>query len=343
MEGDMKMKRIHEVVKQVFDCSPIEISLISGGVTESLTARVHLNGRRVIIKTGGNIVHEIEGFRTLSSSCIKPHLPEVVATGNQYLILGNLEEVLTIKEMILKGLWTIEEVKIFFSRILVLKERLWTENLSSVDEFERSMIRFEFPETRETLTGFFNSESELPVRINDSEHIFPSIREVLKDLSEFLSRKPDLRLTLVHGDLKAENILVPCGSDPRTCKFWIIDPEWSSFGDWAEALSRLGKWRSSKYSTDEGRSSYRVSENQLEVSYVPSFLPVCGELEEQTLQFGESFSSKIGDQGWKTRYFKYLTASLLREIVLLERRALPASLGGMLLGEALKTFSLSRE
>jgi hypothetical protein len=336
------MKRVMEIVKDVLKSEVAEINPLSGGVTKNLTTRVVLpDSRIIIIKIGNNSGREKKGYELLKSSSLAKYLPELIAYGDDYLILSNIESNVTLKEVVEKHQAIPSSVLTLFSRILDVKFIFWEENLSTDHPVDGTLIREEFPETQRKIASFFNSEAKLPIKIEGESVSYPSIIEMLAGLGKFLEKQPEYRLTITHGDLKPENILVLDGDNVEGSHFWFVDPEWACHGDWVEALSRLGKWRSSKYATT-GESSYRISNGNLEISYESSFPGICYTLENEAMNRGEVFALKVGDKTWKSRYYLYLCASLLREIVLLEKRGLPMSLSSIILGEAAKYFALSR-
>lgn len=335
------MHHVQKIVRDHLPQSSIkDIELIAGGVTGTIVAKVVLRRggdtwpRRLVVKAGPRVTAEVVGYKFLSDYSIASYLPLVIFSGLDYIGLSFIQSIGTFIEVVVQGKLPEEQLRAIFQKILYLKRRLWLgedeakRSVPSVGHY-RSILRAEFQETASVLRSFFRDEGVLPIVIGDE--VFPSLDELLAKISAFLYSEEPAHLVPSHGDLKAENILVTSKGHLR-----VLDLEWTGYCDWVESLSRIGKWCSSKTSTLAEKALSTNDNGHLALQYRLKHQPTCRLFQKMAVQMGEEMAKALGDQDWKRRWNYYLASSLLREIILLERRRIQPSTAIALLGETAK-------
>jgi len=340
-EGEWLMHNVQQIVREHLPHSSIkDIELIAGGVTGTIVAKVVLRRkgdscpRRLVVKAGPRVTVEVAGYKFLSEYEIVSYLPSVIFNGLDYIGMSFVQSVGTFVEVVIQGKLRVEQMHAIFQKILDLKRQLWLDGrqvdsgLSSAGYY-RSIIRSEFQDTARVLKDFFREESVLPIVIGDET--FPSLDNILATISSFLYSEAPVQLVPSHGDLKAENILIT-----QKGNFRILDLEWTGYCDWVESLSRMGKWCSSKTSVLTEKALQTNDNGHLTLQYRLKHQPTCRLFQQMAMQRGEEIAAVLGDKDWKRRWNYYLAASLLREIILLERRRIQPSTAIALLGETAK-------
>lgn len=335
------MHQVQKIIHEHLPKSSIkDIELIAGGVTGTIVAKVVLRRggdswpKRLVVKAGPRVTMEVAGYKFLSDYDIASYLPSVIFSGLDYIGLSFIQSIGTFIEVVTQGKLPEEQTRAIFQKILDLKRQLWLQgrevqhSLSSAGHY-RSILRAEFQDTASVLRGFFREESVLPIVIGNET--FPSLDKMLATISSFLYGEELVQLVPSHGDLKAENILITSKG-----QFRILDLEWTGYCDWVESLSRIGKWCSSKTSVLAEKALQTNDNGHLALQYRLKHQPTCRLFQQMTVKMGEEVAAALGDHDWKRRWNFYLAASLLREIILLERRRIQPSTAIALLGETTK-------
>lgn len=304
--------------------------------------------RRIVIKYGPKVIQEVRGYRLLRDR-YGDRMPPIIELGGDFIIIGYLDGLGTFADVIRQGLIDEHSIKTMYTKILFDKLERWRTASCRWEPPESSMIRTEFPETRDRLLKYLSSCSnhpfcglnpQKPMRINGL--IYPSFIDILHHLERELTPR-NRPVIACHGDLKPENIvIIPERNNGQTFRY--IDFEWSGRYDIVEALMRLGKWCSSKTLTRFHVEHCCISchcdaPEACELRYELSFPDIYHELETIIQAFVPRVGDIIGDPDVRRWYDLYIAASLLREIVLLQKRGLAETLSWALLGEVMKMLA----
>lgn len=342
------MKRAYEAIKIHFPGRHVRnvTSLANDSVTGSQIIHVVLNEidneRKVIVvkvSTPERIKREIKGY-SLLTPYFGSSIPELLFTGYDYIIIQFVKKTLaTLRELVCdanhKGL-SETQVQEIFERLLLVKKEVWSKTYQIGGIIDSSMIRAEMSTTIASLPCSFGNEVNCPVVIRNKK--YPSLTNCMEILQHFLDNEPGVPV-VAHGDLKGENVLVYKKRRGNVWAVKIIDLEWAGKVDWPEALMRLGKYCSSKTSLIDGRSNYDREGGVVTLHYNVRHNEMCRTLQQRARQFGTEFNTTVlngQDPNWEKRFDYYLALSLLREIVLLKKRNLPAWLNVPLWGEIVK-------
>lgn len=319
----------------------VDLSILKDGVSDSEVLRVQLEQADgsfldLVFKCGGERVsHEAERWQLFKSCCIASKLPALIVLGKNYIVMEYIQNIGNLFQVIRQGLLAEDVIVQLFQKVLDFKEKSWTMSLQWDRPSSSSIIRTEFQETFRLLNSVsfrvspFQVDPTIPLVVNGRN--CPPLSAVLAFLHEQLTATQSRPLVPCHCDLKPENLLVVNSS--AEIDFRIVDLEWAGEHDWVEALSRMGKWCSSKNIQLEN-VRVAIDEHRLHFGWHLVIPPLFQELQGKTEAFGQAFAASIVDLEWRKWYAVYMAAALLREILLLEKRNLNPNLTYWLVGQS---------
>lgn len=146
----------------------------------------------------------------------------------------------------------------------------------------------------------------LPIRAN-GEDLPLSLQDAAMWIHTILSEPQSVRWG-THGDLKADNILVPDDGPVR-----LIDPR-AGMNDWANDLAILSRTRNLVTVQQFSAERLRVEGEHLILNATTQFAPMCEVVAENCFTFGSEFADEFKDRSWEVRYWTHVGAAYFNEM-----------------------------
>lgn len=330
---------IERIVSTHFPQARIKrVKLLGGGMSETTVAKVTLikkRGKRksIVVKFGPKAPKDIRGYGRLKGSPLEGRLPVVFHVGTDYLVMQYIRGVIgTLRQVVVRELMDEDSILDIMRQLLSAKRKLWLRNARG-NGASRDILREEFEDTVSRIPRLLRELGSQPIVANGQACI--SLDEAIGRMRSVLyHQNGGLPVVLSHGDATGGNTLIL-----RSQNWRLVDPEWAGEVDWVASLSRMGKWRSSTVARLEGEASFSPIDGQVELDYRLSVPSICFKLQKLAEDFGSEIAAELGDSSWRERWKVYVAVSLLREIVLLEKRNLPTKLALPLLGDVVRLLS----